>query len=57
MCNVMCEDCIYTSNNLICINRSSPYCKTDRQFKTGCNLFESDSSFDENIEADFDDEW
>ena len=54
---MQCEDCIYTNNNATCINKKSPYWRTNRQFKTGCDYFEANNFFDENVDSDFDDEW
>lgn len=54
---MFCDDCAYTNADGVCINRKSPYWRTDRLFKDGCCLFESNNCFDENVDSDFDDEY
>ena len=52
-----CEDCQFVDGNGICRNRKSKNFREDRLFQKGCFEFEASNRFDENVDADFIDEW
>ena len=55
---MICNDCAYMNDRGVCVNRNSRYnFGLDVTNQNACHEFESGNSLDENVDADFDDEW